>query len=70
MKINNFLWQQLGLRTHKISVQSVYAGVDILGEVFFAHYKNLRKSTERRMKRRENESLLGRGVSSSHITKI
>lgn len=40
------------LHTHKMRIQSLYAGVDVLGEVFFEKYKRLRRSTERRARRR------------------
>lgn len=47
-----FLSEVLLLSTHKEHIQSLYAGVDVLGEVFFEKYKRLRRSTERRARRR------------------
>ncbi len=52
LKINQFLSEVLCSIAHKVEIRSLYAGVDVLGEVFFAEYKRLRRSTERRMKRR------------------
>jgi retron-type reverse transcriptase len=56
-----FLKEKLHLTTHKKVVTSVYSGVDVLGEVFFASYKRLRRSTEKRIKIKKatpKESLL------------
>ena len=55
--VNLFLKQTLKLIVHKISISSLYGGVDMLGEVFFPKYKRLRRSTERRMRRRDCEGL-------------
>lgn len=51
-----FLKQNLFLTSHKKVISSIYAGVDILGSVFFPQYERLRRSTERRKKKREAES--------------
>ncbi len=51
-----FLKQELHLTTHKKILSSIYSGVDVLGLVFFPHYERLRRSTERRPKRRCEES--------------
>jgi len=53
-----FLKQNLLLISHKKMITSVYAGVDILGSVFFPQYERLRRSTERRKKRRETKEIL------------
>lgn len=50
--LEGFLKETLSLTTHKQHIRSLYGGVDVLGEVFFAQYKRLRRSTERRMKKR------------------
>jgi RNA-directed DNA polymerase len=50
--ISGFLAGTLSLQTHKVHVRSIYSGIDVLGEVFFADYKRLRRSTKRRAKRR------------------
>ena len=50
-----FLKQKLHLTTHKKVVSSIYAGIDVLGLVFFSNYERLRRSTEKRKKRREKE---------------
>ncbi|MCR4285389.1 MAG: reverse transcriptase/maturase family protein [Candidatus Kaiserbacteria bacterium] len=52
-EIDRFLSTLLLLHTHKTRIQSLYSGVDVLGEVFFEKYKRLRRSTERREKRRQ-----------------
>ena len=53
LDIEFFLKHELHLVTHKKVVQSIYAGVDVLGFVFFAKYCRLRRSTERRAKKKE-----------------
>ena len=50
--INCFLKKMLHLDTHKVEILSIYGGVDVLGEVLFPQYARLRRSTERRMKKR------------------
>ena len=52
-----FIAQELHLETHKKVISSVYSGVDVLGLVFFQKYERLRRSTERRKKRRESAAL-------------
>ncbi len=53
MQMNSFLSSHLLLTTHKVSIQTLTNGVDVLGEVFFPKYKRLRRSTERRIFLRE-----------------
>ncbi len=48
-----FLQHELHLVTHKKVIRSIYSGVDVLGLVFFAKYCRLRRSTERRAKKKE-----------------
>lgn len=48
-----FLKQELRIATHKKVISSIYSGIDVLGLVFFAKYERLRRSTERRRKKRE-----------------
>jgi len=60
--INHFLSEQLLLTAHKIRIESLYGGVDVLGEVFFAQYTRLRRSTERRRKKRDTLSFAGHGM--------
>lgn len=48
-----FVSNELHLVTHKKVISSIYSGIDILGLVFFQKYERLRRSTERRQKRRE-----------------
>jgi retron-type reverse transcriptase len=55
--VNDFLRNTLMLTTHKIQIRSLYSGVDVLGEVFFAKYKRLRRSTERRMRDRHTNRI-------------
>lgn len=43
-----FLHHALHLTTHKKVIRSIYAGIDVLGIVFFAKHVRLRRSTERR----------------------
>jgi retron-type reverse transcriptase len=50
--IEVFLKDELRLTTHKISIRSIYAGVDVVGEVFFPRYTTQRRSTARRAKMR------------------
>ena len=50
--MDSFLEGSLFLKTHKMEIQSLYSGVDVLGEVFFAKYRRLRRSTMRRKVRR------------------
>jgi retron-type reverse transcriptase len=52
-EINHFLQESLRLTAHKISIRSLYGGVDVLGEVFFEKYERLRRSTGRRILLRE-----------------
>ncbi len=49
-----FVSNELHLQTHKKVVSSIYSGIDILGLVFFQKHERLRRSTERRKKKREN----------------
>lgn len=53
--LNFFLKQELRLTTHKKIISSIYSGIDILGLVFFAKYKRLRRRTEKRKILRENK---------------
>lgn len=55
LRLELFLKQNLFLTSHKKVISSIYAGVDILGSVFFPQYKRLRRSTERRKRKREAE---------------
>lgn len=48
-----FLIQNLRLTTHKKVIQSIYAGIDVLGLVFFSKYERLRRSTGRGRYKRE-----------------
>lgn len=50
-----FLKQDLDLTTHKKVISSIYAGIDVLGLVFFQKYERLRRSTEKRKKEREKQ---------------
>ncbi len=50
-----FLKQNLFLTSHKKVISSIYSGIDILGLVFFPQYERLRRSTERRKRKREAE---------------
>lgn len=52
-RIDQFLSSSLLLTTHKVEIQSLYRGVDVLGEVFFPQYTRLRRNTERRKLLRE-----------------
>lgn len=49
-----FLKEVLGLTTHKKVISSLYSGIDVPGLVFFAKYERLRRSTERRAKKRSS----------------
>ena len=51
-KFDIFLKEKLCLTTHKKVIKSIYSGVDVLGLVFFAKYERLRRSTQRRAKKR------------------
>jgi retron-type reverse transcriptase len=53
--ITFFVIQELHLTTHKKVISSLYFGVDILGLVFFAKYKRVRRSTERRKAEKERK---------------
>jgi retron-type reverse transcriptase len=50
--IETFVAQTLHLQVHKVQIRSVYAGVDVVGEIFFPKHKKLRRSTVQRMKAR------------------
>lgn len=54
-KLDIFLKEKLYLKTHKKVLRSIYSGIDILGLVFFAKYERLRRSTERRARKRIEE---------------
>ncbi len=57
LDLQNFLKEKLLLTSHKKVISSIYAGIDILGLVFFPRYERLRRSTEKRKKKREAESV-------------
>ena len=48
VQLELFLKQELHLTTHKKVISSIYAGIDVLGLVYFSKYERLRRSTERR----------------------
>lgn len=48
-KINTFLQVNLKLTMHKVSINTVYHGVDFLGFKHFKYFRTLRKVTERKM---------------------
>ena len=48
-----FILNVLNLQVHKVQIQSIYAGVDIVGEIFFPKYTTLRRSTVRRISNRQ-----------------
>ncbi|MEK7567305.1 MAG: reverse transcriptase/maturase family protein [Patescibacteria group bacterium] len=50
-----FLKNKLNLTTHKKIIISIYSGIDILGLVFFPQYQRLRRSTERRIEKRNSK---------------
>ncbi|OGD41546.1 hypothetical protein A3K33_03150 [Candidatus Azambacteria bacterium RIFOXYC1_FULL_41_20] len=56
--ISKFLFENLKLQLHpnKVSIKTLYSGVDFLGWVNFLHHRVLRTSTKRRMMRRIIES--------------
>lgn len=51
-EIGTFINNVLRLQVHKINIHSLYAGVDVVGEIFFPAYSTLRQSTMRRMRDR------------------
>ena len=55
VQLELFLKQELHLITHKKVISSIYAGVDVLGLVYFPKYERLRRSTEKRKLQREKE---------------
>lgn len=52
LHLQNFLKEKLYLTSHKKVVTSIYAGIDILGLVFFSKYERLRRITEKKAKLR------------------
>lgn len=54
LHLQSFLAYELHLTTHKKVISSIYAGIDVLGQVYFPKYSRLRRSTEKRKKRGEN----------------
>ncbi len=59
-KCEAFLTEHLALTLHpnKVSVSTVYAGVDLLGWVHFPKHRVLRTTTKRRMLKQVNEQNL------------
>ena len=55
--IKNFLWEELQLKLHpnKVSIKTVYSGIDFLGFLNFPDHRVLRAKTKRRMLRRIRE---------------
>jgi retron-type reverse transcriptase len=60
-KVEDFLTQYLKLSLHpdKVSIATVYSGIDFLGWVHFPHHRVLRTTTKRRMVRNVNEKNMG-----------
>jgi retron-type reverse transcriptase len=56
--ITIFIDSTLCLQVHKIKVESIYNGVDIVGEIFFPKYTTLRRCVVRRIKRQSLQAIV------------